>query len=47
LPVQHAISMMKIVDVNDVCVKLFAAAGKDELLASLPEVFCRGRMRSS
>ena len=37
--VQQAISMVKIVDVNDVTVKLFAAESKDELLASLHKVF--------
>jgi PAS domain S-box-containing protein len=37
--VQQAISMVKIVDVNDVTVRLFAAESKDELLASLHKVF--------
>jgi PAS domain S-box-containing protein len=37
--VQQAISMVKIVDVNDVTVKLFAAKSKDELLESLHNVF--------
>jgi PAS domain S-box-containing protein len=37
--VQQAISMVKIVDVNDVTVKLFAAETKGELLASLHKVF--------
>ena len=37
--VEQAISMVKIVDVNDVTVKLFAAESKDELLASLHKVF--------
>jgi PAS domain S-box-containing protein len=37
--VQKAISMVQIVDVNDVTVKLFAAESKDELLASLHKVF--------
>ncbi len=37
--VQQAISMVKIVDVNDVTVRLFAAKSKDELLESLHNVF--------
>ena len=37
--VQQAISMVKVVDVNDVTLKLFAAESKDELLASLHKVF--------
>jgi PAS domain S-box-containing protein len=37
--VQQAISMVKIVDVNDVTVKLFAAKSKNELLESLHNVF--------
>ena len=37
--VQQAITMVKIVDVNDVSVKLFAAESKDELLVSLHKVF--------
>jgi PAS domain S-box-containing protein len=37
--VHQAISMVKIVDVNDVTVKLFAAESKDELLVSLHKVF--------
>ena len=37
--VQQAISMVKIVDVNDVTAKLFAAESKDELLESLHRVF--------
>ena len=37
--VQQAISMVKIVDVNDVTVKLFDAKSKDELLESLHNVF--------
>jgi len=37
--VQQAISMVRIVDVNDVTLKLFAAESKAELLASLHKVF--------
>src|SRR2546422_911263 len=37
--VQQAITMVRIVDVNDVSVKLFAAGSKDELLVSLHKVF--------
>jgi PAS domain S-box-containing protein len=37
--VQQAISMVKIVDVNDVTVKLFGAESKDELLVSLHKIF--------
>ena len=37
--VQQAITMVRIVDVNDVSVKLFAAESKDELLVSLHKVF--------
>jgi PAS domain S-box-containing protein len=37
--VQQAISMVKIVNVNDVTVKLFAAESKDELLVSLHKIF--------
>src|SRR5712671_3536017 len=37
--VQQAISMVRIVDVNDVTLKLFAAESKDALLASLDKVF--------
>jgi PAS domain S-box-containing protein len=37
--VQQAITMVRIVDVNDVTVKLFAAESKNELLVSLHEVF--------
>jgi len=37
--VQQAITMVRIVDVNDVSVKLFAAQSKDELLVSLHKVF--------
>jgi PAS domain S-box-containing protein len=37
--VQHAIAMVKVVDVNDVSVRLFAAGGKAELLGSLDKVF--------
>jgi PAS domain S-box-containing protein len=37
--VRQAISMVRIVDVNDVTVKLFDAGSKAELLASLPKVF--------
>ena len=37
--VQQAISMVRVVDVNDVTLKLFAAESKGELLASLDQVF--------
>jgi PAS domain S-box-containing protein len=37
--VQQAITMVKIVDVNNASVKLFAAESKDELLVSLHRVF--------
>ena len=37
--VRQAISMVKIIDVNDVTVKLFGARSKDELLVSLHKVF--------
>jgi PAS domain S-box-containing protein len=37
--VQQAISLVRIVDVNDVTLKLFAAESKAELLASLHKVF--------
>jgi PAS domain S-box-containing protein len=37
--VQQAISMVRVVDVNDVTLKLFAAESKAELLASLHKVF--------
>jgi PAS domain S-box-containing protein len=37
--VEQAITMVKILDVNDASVKLFAAGSKDELLASLHKVF--------
>src|SRR5438552_2225629 len=37
--VQQAISMVRIVDVNDVTVKLFAAERKNDLLVSLHKVF--------
>jgi PAS domain S-box-containing protein len=37
--VRQAIAMVKIVDVNDLTVKLFAAESKDELLVSLDKVF--------
>jgi PAS domain S-box-containing protein len=37
--VREAISMVKVVDVNDVTLKLFAAESKDELLASLHKIF--------
>jgi PAS domain S-box-containing protein len=36
---QQAISMVRVVDVNDVTLKLFAAESKDELLASLHRIF--------
>ena len=37
--VQQAISMVKIIDVNDATVKLFAAQRKEELLGSLHKIF--------
>jgi PAS domain S-box-containing protein len=37
--VQHAIAMVKIIDVNDATVTLFGARSKDELLVSLHKVF--------
>jgi PAS domain S-box-containing protein len=37
--VDQAISMVKIVDVNDITLELFAADSKDELLVSLDKVF--------
>jgi PAS domain-containing protein len=37
--VRKAISMVKIVDVNDVSLKLFAADSKDDLLVSLDKTF--------
>ena len=37
--VQQAISMVKIIDVNDTTVKLFEAQRKDELLVSLHKIF--------
>jgi len=37
--VREAVSMVKIVDVNDTTVKLFAAESKDELLVSLHKIF--------
>jgi len=37
--VEQAITMVKILDVNDASVKLFAAGSKDELLVSLGRVF--------
>jgi signal transduction histidine kinase len=37
--VQQAISMVKIIDVNDATVKLFEAQSKDELLVSLHKIF--------
>jgi PAS domain S-box-containing protein len=37
--VEEAITMVKIVDVNDASIKLFAAESKDELLVSLHNVF--------
>src|SRR5262249_15151031 len=37
--VRDAVSMVKIVDVNDMTVKLFAAESKDELLISLHKIF--------
>ena len=37
--IQQAISMVKIIDVNDATVKLFAAPSKDELLVSLHKIF--------
>jgi PAS domain S-box-containing protein len=37
--VQQAISMVKVVDVNDATVKLFGAESKDDLLVSLHKVF--------
>jgi len=37
--VEQAITMVKVVDVNDASVKLFAAESKDELLVSLHNVF--------
>jgi len=36
---RKAISMVKIVDVNDISLELFAAEGKQELLVSLDEIF--------
>ena len=45
--VQQAISMVKIVDVNDVTVKLFNAKSKDELLESLHRIRARDTGRSS
>src|SRR5258705_413833 len=37
--VQQAISMVKLIDVNDATVTLFEAEGKDELLVSLHKIF--------
>src|SRR5262249_16636666 len=37
--VERAISMVKVVDVNDVTLKLLAAGSKDDLVASLDTVF--------
>jgi PAS domain S-box-containing protein len=37
--VRHAISLVKIIDVNDATVKLFGARSKDELLVSLHAIF--------
>jgi PAS domain S-box-containing protein len=37
--VQQAISMVKLIDVNDATVKLFEAQSKDELLVSLHKIF--------
>jgi C4-dicarboxylate-specific signal transduction histidine kinase len=37
--VQKAISMVKIIDVNDATVKLFEAQSKDELLVSMQKIF--------
>jgi len=37
--IQQAISMVKIIDVNDATVKLFEARSKDELLVSLHKIF--------
>jgi PAS domain S-box-containing protein len=37
--VQHALTLVKVVDVNDVTVRLFAARDKDDFLASLHKVF--------
>ena len=37
--IQQAISMVKIIDVNDATVKLFEAQSKDELLVSLHKIF--------
>jgi PAS domain S-box-containing protein len=37
--IEHAIAMVKIVDVNDVSVMLFAARAKDELLGPLHKIF--------
>ncbi len=39
--VQQAIAMMRVVDVNNASLKLFAAGTKDELLGSLNKVFVR------
>jgi len=37
--VQHALTLVKVVDINDVSVRLFAARDKDDLLASIHKVF--------
>src|SRR2546425_1253486 len=37
--VQHALGMVKIVDINDVSVRVFGARDKDELLASIDQLF--------
>src|SRR5438094_9221124 len=37
--IQQAVSMVKIIDVNDATVKLFEARSKDELLVSLHKIF--------
>jgi len=44
--VTRRISMVKIVDVNDVTLELFAADSKDELLVSLDKIFVLRRERS-
>jgi PAS domain S-box-containing protein len=37
--IRHAISLVKIVDVNDITLTLLGARSKDELLVSLPQIF--------
>ncbi|MFL5311587.1 MAG: PAS domain S-box protein [Myxococcales bacterium] len=44
--VREASSMVKVVDINDVSVKLFAAESKDHLLASLDKVVVRGTRKT-